>query len=574
MTSSLEDWSGLLEAKQQTFLAPVLVKASKFLRSARNLEGGWGAYPGLPSDIHYSALAIQALYEAADELSIGVIAQATLYLRQAKGNALSKLKFQELTDLLRVMRCEQKPDYEFTQALLNTLKRIYAERPLHHDAAITRDVASMLRITMSLDRADGDLIKSLTDTLLEQQRLDDGSWPAVSGEQGSVVATSVAIRALASTNDDRARDPLARGLRFVQNQLEAHGWEASGVGDVYSLAMILRAVSEVPGTDYELIQMGIDTLVEMVNEDGGWGGGPSEPSNIESTTLAVLALLAAGENRFVPARLASAALQESQRLLDQAINERNRLRDDVEMQVQNQINLVVQERDRLRRESDDNKKSTDRLNEQMRAMRNESESLMYEFYARERGRWNSNYGHVFPNLPFLPLTIQQYLWLLWPVAIIVFAVFGFGQVVKLDSSRWKLFAMVGLFLTVLYASWMLYFAISRRSRTSIIRGDEFIREPWLTRGNTSELSRLRDIYFEMQSEWPSSLREEFVYTLYTDLIDLPLDVSPRYAKELANRYPLPREYARRMQSWIDMVVRLDPTERRILFDQLRRAILR
>src|SRR5205085_6923495 len=97
----------------------------------------------------------------------------------------------------------------------------------------------------------------------------------------------------------------------------------------------------------QFIREGIDTVLSRINSDGSWGGGPKEAGNIEITAVCLLALTTAGENRFVPARMALAALNDLQHQLNRITDERDKLSQDFEKRVQAECGLVVTQRNDL-----------------------------------------------------------------------------------------------------------------------------------------------------------------------------------------------------------------------------------
>src|SRR5258708_26249080 len=112
-TQSLVSWLSLIETNQQVFAGRGLDKTLLYLRNARTPGEGWGAYPRLDSDLHHSALAIQALSYSGDNSSIGTVAGAASILRKQKADSLEQLGVEAICDLIVIARSEQRPGAEY-----------------------------------------------------------------------------------------------------------------------------------------------------------------------------------------------------------------------------------------------------------------------------------------------------------------------------------------------------------------------------------------------------------------------------------------------------------------------------
>jgi hypothetical protein len=573
MASNFDEWSALLDDRQTTFLGPNLNRAVSLLRAWRNEDGGWGAYHGLRSDLHNSALAIHALDEAGDEFSKGMRAQAAIVLRRATDNSVSELSFLELTDLLRVTRCERTGNEEYARKLIDALKESYLKLLAERSAAL-RDSCSALTVLSHIGSPDAEFLETVLESLLAQQRLDDGSWAGVIGEPGAVLPTAMAIRALSRFDLAKVKMPLTRGLTYVHHQLEENGWpSAAPTDDTYSLAVTLRSLAKTRGAEYRSVKGGIDALVERMNDDGGWGGGLHEPSNVESTALSTLALIAAGEIEFVPARLAKAAIVESERLLVHAVVERNKLREDVTAEVKKQISLVLAQRDELAHELGSMERSNVRLRRQLQKARVDRERIQQSLMFDDGRSTASPFMRSLRRFdPYLADLFQRYVRIIGPIFIVVFGIIAATRFMKKEAilaSRWDFAVLCGI---TLYGFWRLVSfsrdLVLRITRTGLSAGLSSNLD------DASEIATLRDRFYELQQSLPPSIREDLVYRLYRDLAELPPEMGDRYSRDLTIRYDLPARDQRLMLRWIEQVLRLGPTDRRVLFDQLRRAVLR
>lgn len=568
MVLDLDNWFSSFDRSEQTFTVPGIEKAITYLYKAGTYEGGWGAYPSLPGDLHHSALAIQALYNWGDENSLGMRTQVALCLRRTKGQELDKLSLDDLIEFLRMARCEQNPDRVFIEQLLMALERSYSEITTTKGELSVREICSILQVMLDLGRTDLAWIQSLSKKLISLQSSIDGSWPSILGESSSILATSLAMRVLIFMNSDSAKESLARGVRYVQKQLEEKGWENLGRGsDTYTQAIVLRAVADISMINYEWVRDGICLLLARRNEDGAWGSWPNEPSNIESTALCLLALIAAKENCFVPSQLAKAALNDAQRHLIEATTERDVLRNDIEKQVNNKIKEVVQELSQLRQDRDQLRQEVDQLRQQTDPNREQEAFYYLRRLEKERMR-RMTQGTLSPDfirIPLIPEFIQDAVTAM-PSLWIALSIWGIYMALGLNSLLWRIVLIVLLSLVILFVGgiWWLTYVIKRSRRK--LSGSNI--------ESTSNISVLRDVFLEMMTLWPSSFREEFSYSILSDLIHLPPDLASNYTKDIADKFPLPRNQQSDLQFWIESFLRLDSFDRRVLAEQLRRVALR
>jgi hypothetical protein len=82
------------------------------------------------------------------------------------------------------------------------------------------------------------------------------------------------------------------------------------------------------------------------------------------------------------------------------------------------------------------------------------------------------------------------------------------------------------------------------------------------------------MYADMASGWPHAVREELTYRLFTEFAEMPRDIGPRFVEELAIRIGLPQSDRVALERWSRLAARISPVERRLLFSQLERIILK
>lgn len=270
MTPKLDDWRKRLQDRQRHFLVAELQGACQFLREAREEGKGWGPYPGLPSDLHHSALALEALAACRDDHSAAIIADAILYLREEETSRLDQLGLAQLADFVTVLRTEElQADPALLQRTVAAVRKCWEACRAGKREVFVRDLGTTILALTGTGGEGRELARELAGSLLKLQRPDDGAWPAVEGEEGSVIATALAVQVLSGLDEHRKGDPLARGLRYLYKFLEKNSWKKSvAAGDIFTQAVMLRALAHVPDGSYEELHEGIGALAARRNADG------------------------------------------------------------------------------------------------------------------------------------------------------------------------------------------------------------------------------------------------------------------------------------------------------------------
>jgi len=150
----------------------------------------------------------------------------------------------------------------------------------------------------------------------------DGGWPTfcqgwgrLPFDRSSPDITAHALRALQVVSDMPADEPepyiarladanlerfTARGFRYLQaTQREDGSWVPLWFGNqsapgqhnpVFGTARVLAAYADCRRADERAARRGVDYLLRVQNEDGGWGGAEGVASSIEETAVAISAL--------------------------------------------------------------------------------------------------------------------------------------------------------------------------------------------------------------------------------------------------------------------------------------------
>ncbi len=566
MEEKLAGWLQQFEKKQHLCSAEKIKAAIDFLLQTRVERDGWGLYPGVPAELRFSALAVEALHRCGT--GAPVIADVVLHYRTDL--RLQSLGVPEIVDLIAMARCEVNPDAGYSEAAVERLRElsttIQQQPPAASVVTFARGCIALAGIQLKPATR---LLMSWSKHLVDCQ-LPDGHWPASSGETSSLVATAFATRALSRTGNKPAQDAAARGLDCLQRIVADTGWQ--GIGDkwgIYALAVVLHAVSEGARVPYKLIEDGAHTILRTMNADGGWGGGPGEPSNSECTAVTILALISTGANRFVPARLAEAAVRDGDRLITELVTDRDQLKADFDRKVQAQCGRILGDRDKLKTEVDQLQKqlaSTKAAAEnEAAAVREKLGALRMEFsmqFAEQsaRGQLGNRRRNRFESL-----------------APILTSLLGIGLVLLIQlqiPTVWR--TGIEIVIMVVITSSLILWTYDKSHYLRAKVQEMFNLRAAETTVPTRlfpKLDYLRRNFFEISRGWPEPLVEEVVYRLYKEVSDMPPDIAARYTDDLLGRLRMPSDAASSLLRWMDLFVELGPTERRIVLNQIRDRVL-
>lgn len=569
------NWLSQLDGEEVVFASDRLGKTIAYLKAARAPGQGWGPYPKSASDLHHTALVLQALHYSRDKSVEATIADAASYVRKLKSDHLDTLNLEDATNMLLIVRSEQRRGNEgYVNQLIASLHRAYTTIMNGSTGISMRQLTSSLLAVLELGRNDLEMVKTWTDRLLDLQH-PDGGWPTVNENSSSVVATAMSLQVLNRLTGDRIMESLRRGLLFVGNQLTEKTWKNLGMGgDTLSTTTVLRALAETPIADYSWTKQGVDLLFTRMNPDGSWGDGPGEPGNVENTALCLLALAAAGQTRFVPARLAKVAITEVQSHLSQITDERDKLRQDIETRVNEVSDNLFRERNDLLVENENLKVRLKSIQDETQAARSAREAAEYRSLAIEREldllrSVSSRSAQPTDSVQLGPLVLPAFtvriLTLL--VAPLVFLSGVAWYLLLPPRQTWSTVIAVAAIVLAAVIAGFAVFAIfeNRRSRQW--------QSPYLDVGSTrSEVSFLRRTFSRMTSTWDPYISEELAYRL-NDIGDMSSEVAGRYTEDLATKLRLEPEQEVELLSWVNQVTRLDPVQRRVLLTQLQRSHL-
>jgi len=570
--ASTISWRDSFRVRQQCVVVSELAKAGEYLRNAQDDSGGWGIRPRLPCDIHSTTLAIEALSHFVDEGSRLGAAKGAVHLMRLKRCCLEDLRLEELTDLVNAASAEQLPDTDYLSALCSAIKRRLGKET--SDGQVPAIVVATLLSSLSKTRGmDASFAEPWFERLEKWQSKEDGGWSVLPTGPTSVVATAFAIRAL--SGESHAQEAIQRGVSFLMSTIKRDGWDAlGGKDDVFTQAIVLRAISELVFVPYDIIAAGVTVLVKSANPDGGWGGTKTEPSNVENTALSAMALLAAGEARFIPLRLAEAAVQDGDEVLARVTEERDQLRERFDKELETKSGQLLSELKDLRSQNQSLRSENEGLrtkNKDLRSRSEELESRSDEFLRLARARLAlQSPGTLSPYLSALFLIVPAA-----TIPILIWVLMNSREAKSIWS--WVILAatIAGLFA----ASYFLLRRLTLSRTVALSRSFERSSYP-LFRSHTEDLidtswSVRSEIYLEpflrLNARLPSTIREELLYRLSTDFPEMPPDIARRYARDLAVRFSFPPEENRLLIEWLERMSHLAPRDRRVLLESVLRA---
>ena len=549
----------------------------------------------MPSELHQTALAIKALRSLNDPNTQGLIADVATYYKNDKEKTLQQLSLTDLADLLIVVRSETSLDSDYVEKVLNAIKFQYNSLLTNGQTIPLRDLGLLILSVRDLWDHLKEFNSSWLIKLLNSQ-LPDGSWPASDGNTGCVITTSMIVQVL-SELEIQDKEPLQRGLQFLIKFTKEKGRQPSDyIEDTFTTATVLSAISKIPDVPYHLLSDGVNNLLKLKNQDGCWGGGANEPSTVECTSLALLALIDAGENRFVPVRLAEAAFHDVLVGINKISNDLEQLKKDFDGKVQQQIGNVVQERDKLRAENKALKKELRNFEKQAHFFEqvefadkfsnilkySENQTIIKDKSSPTRGILNIIHDVINLTNPFIIrntiviIALTSITWLFYTII---------SQIIKnknqsilqsilqaispLTTINYLLIIMPVLLITML----LIYLRLLRAKRRFNFDRELFKLErakiEQIKSGYVLPISVLSDAFINVSRDWPHSIREELIYRLNKEFVELPPDIALRLIESLMNRFKLDFDQKIFLRQWIKLIMDLQVADRRVLFDRLR-----
>lgn len=527
-----DDPVGRLRAGEEHFAPGPLRDALRFLLREQNPDKGWASHRGLPLDLRITAEVVTALRlfkEDAADMAAGNAA-VTVQDHSASATALH-----ELTSLVMIANADGGDGPAPPGDRL-------ADRLAEREPSTSALAQALLAAEPWRDRG---LARPWMERLLGRQQ-SDGSWSAAGDPQGSPVATAWAVRALQAWlyEPDAAR-AAERGLARLRSVLREHGWDSPALSGTYALCAVLRAMATGAGRDDGLCDEGLERLWSSQRPDGGWGGGPDEPSNAEHTAVAVLALAEFDSFRFVPLRSARRALGELTAALS-AAEERSRASDvEIDARVEERAKQILADRNRLRKEVA------------------RQERIIASLSGAEARPTAMPYVEMSKNLTLISRAskgIESPHFALAVIATAAFATFLAFQNTEKESD--PAYAIIFTILSFFFTTFALSISIAIFRQIASSRRS---KHP------SSASQHLLKSFMEATSKLPPSQREDLTYELTAESAGLPVEFTERrLLTYIARRNFLP-ETMGALSHWIDEYLSASDQTREGFLERLREA---
>lgn len=554
-------WDEALQARTVALPNQRLDDAIKFLESAKH-SNGWGLYPGAALDRHASALAVAALRTAADSWLIG---ESTAYFLQKYRDQVNGLGVDPLIDVIELIKDALPHEEDVRKQLAKRVKQHLRSLQGEEGMGTTTRLAALLATARSAELIGQSDAEAGWQRLIVTQN-SDGSWSAVRGSRGTLIATATALVALGHAPLDSGMGVQHDAFRFLSSQLATIEVNSEPL-DSFTVAVTLLAVASYEGCDYWLVADLEDALLDQQNSDGGWPEQPDSPSTVEHTALAVLALTAAGARSHVPTRLARAALAQARGEIGDLGEERDRLQSEFDAAVQEKCGGLMTENERLKGallKANDTADQVSMLEERLAQLRRVTEPVAY--------------GSEL--LLETPLRSREYIMVASAISIITAAILVTASIASglLDIGM----SGVGAILSGAAVS-LVAFAVAReawrnrerRYERAVNTFAERAHSQWIPvdAGSVDErLRALRITFIRILDGCAPPVREELVYLLFDRFVDIPADVAARLAEQTGARLGVSSEATMQFRRWASAAALLEPAERRVLFDQIRRSV--
>jgi len=541
-------WEELVTSREVELPNQVIEEGIKFLDRSHTRQG-WGAFLGMAFDRRASAAAMEALEATRTKSETNSMLVPTIeafrdkYEKQYPG-----LGIDAVTDVIYLLKPALASDTPDRKALLSRANEVLEEffRDVPTDAP--RRISTLHLAVQKVEPFSDARRKSICDFLLSQQS-SNGSWAPTRGADPSLASTAEATRALSNFE----RDDATKGVQLASSFLIAESRRLldhrEGV-DTFDLVVSLRALAEVKDVDYALVSALESELMRRRNQDGGWASSAGRDSSVELTGLAILALVAAGAFRHVPARLAHAMIGSLGRSLDEAAAD-------------SKSELALRERAAGAERAED---AVDAAHKKIREQANLISQLELKTKLAQRVARPIN-----PEPQMMIEENTRVTWGLIALATVVVVIGTAGVAAGIKNSSGSIFGIAAASLSVVLALLAMAYTL-RRSRIQRSLASGYLSEIALGQDDP-HLSSLRRSFQEIVSDWPLPAREELPYLLFDRFLDAPSDVAARRAERVAINLGIRGPGVEQFTSWGSAVGLLTEAERRVLFEQLRRQSL-
>lgn len=539
----LEKLRNILILNEQTFITETIKNAGKFLCNSRNEEGDWGYFKGFPSDLHVSSLSIKALRILKNQEFETYAEDATAYIKDAYGSDIDKYGVQKSVDLLNIISGNETRDTELEQKIVKNIKSLkIGDGWGNQEPSISLSCEVVLAL-IELKRPPQSLITQWIEYLVRTQSSENGGWGATPDSNSEIIPTSQALRVLNYFSDKFYSKAKSATIEFFLNYFKKKSWKE--IYDIYSVAIILQTIGYLEEFPFEIIQNGIDYIYECVNPDGGWGATKGQPSNVEHTSLSMIALSSVDDNKFVPVRLVNAIFKTARAELINLQNERDNLLKDIDLKVQKEMKNIINERNELKKKAERHKKEVkkwkdrvERLEHELKNLYNKPRLRIPEKIYRRKIWYKSNLFNIFFTALFTVLA--SFSIFLYMIDMTIASI--------LTTSALIVFSF-GYFL-------LRKFGISGGAQLYSLKSGP--KTKYIIERLISILDR-----------WPRSKREDLLFRLEKEGFNISFEEARRYSRYLSKKYEMEELPLKRLYEIIYLLMTLPHSARLYVIDFVR-----
>lgn len=551
---NFDDWHHIIAVNEHIFTSPIIKQAEQFLKGARNKEGDWGYYKDFPLDIHASSLAIEALRMSKSPKFRNPAEDAAARIKTVTNNKFKSLEVQQLVDSLNIFSGNMQKHLDLESRLMARLKDLRHNNGWGNPEPSISLSCEVILSFMKLKKPPQEVIKQWVNYLTDQQR-SDGGWGATPDSESAIIPTCQALRVFNRLSDKSTAKIQSAASDFLRNSLRKKDWNE--LGDTFAISTTLRTLGEMENFPFEIVQTGVDALYDRVNSDGGWGAAKKETTNIEYTALSIIALSIAGENKFVPYKLAVATMEEADSKIKFLGNERDKLLKEIELHVQKEISNIIRERDNLLTQVNFNKDNVQKSEAKIKDQKSELND-MARFIEQE----SISRRYRISEMPNYQLVFK---------ATLLVVTFNVVAYLLLRDNLNYFLPVIGIFVIL----FMSYLIIKYRGEARYLRNDVF------SIPNKQMSNKQMPIVFELIDilvEWPPSMREDLLFRLMKEGRKVSFEDVDLYVHNMSSRllkeYPIRPIQYKRLQDIMYRLMNLPPSARQDVIDNVQDKILR
>ena len=520
-----------------------------FLRS-NDSDIGWGEYKDAPFNIKISSTVISALNNCPHEKSDWIINKVLGIRNHLNKSEINTLNIHELGSLYEIIILD-KNSSEIKKAIQDEI--LQRSSKLEDGYSSITVLLTSISAIIKAELTKAPIFTKLLKLLIESQN-PNGSWGKEENHKILTTNTAKSIIYLSKIQNEKSEkylESIDRGIEFLK-EFTAIGrtTELADKIGFYQLMLTIQAISNDEKSS-QLIDSSVKYLAKNINNDGGIGTLPNQPSNNELTALLLYTFHHIGYFKYIPLRIAKNKIDELENENNKIQSELRVLQKQFDQSVNKEVNHIINENKNLNLKIRELEKHIHEIRKSTREEMNYVRKRMeYDIISRQKyySRDETN-GYTKNQLLFSALAL---------ISIIILITLDY-----LIPNKLFLYSAGGVSLGLLSYLSLLYFNQYRNDPDKIIRSISF------SNNLNDSLSYFRRRFVDIMSDMPPSIREEMIYRLSSEFRRIPKDILPRYFEELSIRLNLPNNIRKELYYWLEELSVRDEDEIKVVFDQLR-----